>query len=60
VVLAIIQEVRYVTRDKRNLLAALRAGYPQEVQLPELPGWVILRRAGTDVTTGPVTARPVP
>jgi hypothetical protein len=48
-----VQEVLYATHDERQLLAAYLTDFTEEVQLPELPGWAILRRAGAKVPASP-------
>ncbi len=39
-----VEEVLYATGDERMLLSGYLTNFTREVRLPELPGWVILRR----------------
>jgi len=55
-----VTEVLYSTQDERRLLGAYLTNFTDEVQLPELPGWVILRRAGEDVKSSQPAIRPMP
>lgn len=55
-----VTEVLYSTQDERQLLRDYLTDFTVEVQLPELPGWVILRRAGEDVKSSQPVARPKP
>ncbi len=50
-----IQEVLCARNEDRSLLAVHLTNYTREVRLPELPGWVILRRDDAE----PITSSPV-
>lgn len=53
-----LQEVIYPVAADRTQLAPYLRDFTIEVRLPELPGWVILRRKEPETTHGPAATRP--